>query len=360
MRSRVVLMVTIAVLSQFAPAQAQDRFAAVGRLVAETRPALGSPGISVAVVVDDRLAWSSGYGLADVESNVPAKANTVYRIASISKTFAAICIMQLVEQGRVALDDPIQKYVPSFPPKGTAPITLRHILSHTSGIRHYSPGEMESVTTYRSIADAIKIFKDDPLLFTPGLKYSYSSYAYNLLAGVVETASGLSYEAYLDEHIFKPAGMKQSHLEHPQEIVPNRARQYVKADGEPPVFNAPYADLSIKWAGGGIISTVEDLARYHIAINQGKLLKPETLALMYTPATLTDGTKVNYGLGWMVQTDAQGRTFVAHSGGATGGTTFLWRYPAGKVAVAILCNVAGAPNLSKLAQQIATMCLEKP
>lgn len=337
-------------LSQSSP------YEAAGRLVEEARDKLGVPGISVAIADEDRLVFAAGYGLADVENQVATTSKTVYRIASISKPITATAVMQLVERGRVSLEDPIRKYVPEFPDKGGLTITLRHILTHTSGIRHYKPGEMANPNHYPSLAEAIAIFKDDPLLFTPGTKYSYSTYAYNLLAGVVERASGLSFEAYLSEHVWGPAGMVDTRLEHPDAIVPHRARPYVRRGTA--VANAPYADLSVKWAGGGMISTVEDLIRFHIALDEGRLLKPETLEQMYTPATLANGTTIDYGLGWRIQVDAQKRRWIFHSGGATGGTTFLLRYPEGKLAVAVMCNLEGAGNLGALARQVADVVLK--
>jgi CubicO group peptidase (beta-lactamase class C family) len=332
-----------------------DQFA---HLVDAARQEAGAPGISVAVVADDRVAWEGGSGLADVENQVPARADSVYRIASISKPIAATAIMQLVERGRLSLDDPIRKHVSFFPDKGGLPLTVRHVMTHTSGIRHYKPGEMANMTRYGSIADAATIFENDPLLSTPGSKYSYSTYAYNLLAAVVESASGLTYEAYLQEHVWGPAGMTATRLERAEEIVPRRAHQYVRAGGE--IQNAPYADLSVKWAGGGVISTAGDLARFHIALDQGKLLKPESMQQMYTPATLGDGSKSTYGLGWVISTDAKGRTWIAHSGGATGGTTYLLRNPASKLAVAILCNLENARGLPRLATDIAELVLARP
>ncbi len=362
-RSRVLLAIgylyiiaTVATVAAAAPPHAD----VLARVLEQGRAHAGAPGMSAAVVLDNRLVWSAGSGLADVENDVPATAQTVYRIASISKTFAAIATLQLVERGLVKLDDPIQRYVPEFPAKGDTPITVRHILTHTSGIRHYRPGEMESREPFDSVAAAIRIFKDDPLLFTPGTKYSYSSYAFNLIAGVVEKASGLGYEAYLREKIWQPAGMIATRLEHPLEIVPHRARQYERGAGALHVLNAPYADLSIKWAGGGIISTVEDLARYHIAIDAGTLVTPETLRQMYADTRLPDGTSTGYGLGWMVSADAQGRHWVAHSGGATGGTTYLLRALDGRLAVALLCNVANAPELRELAMRLAESAIAGP
>jgi CubicO group peptidase (beta-lactamase class C family) len=334
---------------------AQTGFAALERLAADGHKQSGAPGMSVAVVVNDRLAWSSGFGLADVENDVPARANTVFRIASISKPIAATAVMQLVERGRVALDDPIQKYVPAFPAKGEQTVTVRHLMTHTSGIRHYRDGEMESRDSYSTVADALRIFKDDPLLFVPGTKYSYSTYAYNLLAGVVETASGLAFEEYLERHVWGPAGMNATYFDRVDALVPKRAEQYVRAGSS--WRNAPYADLSNKWAGGGILSTAEDLARFHIALDEGKLLKPATLEEMYTPYRLADGTDSAYALGWNVSTDDRGRRWIAHSGGATGGTTYLLRDPARKVAVAILCNLQSAPGLRALAIQLADEAL---
>lgn len=338
--------------------QSASLLEALPRLIEAARLDTGAPGLSVAVVVDDRLAWEGAAGEADVENAVAARTDSVYRIASISKPIAATAVMQLVERGRVSLDDPMRKYVPFFPDKGGLPLTVRHVMTHTSGIRHYKAGEMENMTRYGSVAEAAAIFGDDPLLFTPGTKYSYSTYAYNLLAAVVENASGLSYEAYLKEHIFNPAGMRSTRLERAEELVPHRVRQYDRAGGS--VRNAHYADLSVKWAGGGVISTAGDLARFHIALDQAKLLKPETMKEMYTPARLADGTVSEYGLGWGISTDSRGRTWISHSGGATGGTTYLLRNPEARLAVAVLCNVQNAPGLRKLAMAIAELALSMP
>jgi serine beta-lactamase-like protein LACTB len=323
----------------------------LANVAAEGHKASGAPGMSVAVVLNDRIAWSEGFGLADVENNVPARADTVYRIASISKPIAATAVMQLVERGRVSLDDPVQKYVPAFPAKGEQIVTVRHLMTHTSGIRHYRDGEMESRDNYQTVTDALRIFKDDPLLFAPGTKYSYSTYAYNLLAGVVETASGLTFEEYLETNVWGPAGMHATYFDHVDAIVPKRAEQYVRRGNG--WRNAPYADLSNKWAGGGILSTAEDLGRFHIALDEGKLLKPATLKDMYLPFRLADGTQSDYALGWNVAKDDRGRTWIAHSGGATGGTTYLLRDPSRKLAVAILCNVQSAPGLRALAIKLA-------
>ena len=144
--------------------------------------------------------------------------------------------------------------------------------------------------------------------------------------------------------------MASSHLEQQGELVRRRGRQYDLEDDV--LRNAPYADLSVKWAGGGIISTVEDLVRFHIALDQGKLLRPETLRLMYTPGTLNDGTVLDYALGWQVRTGPAGRRWITHAGGATGGSSYLLRDPENGLAVALLCNIGGAGRpLGQLAER---------
>jgi CubicO group peptidase (beta-lactamase class C family) len=338
---------------------AQEPFDAFSRIIEKARAESEAPGISVAIVQGDRLVWARGFGAADLENNIPARADTVFRIASISKSIAAMAVMQLVERGKVSLEDTIWKYMPTYPKHGDHTITVRHLLTHTSGIRHYhyELGEKENTKQFYSVADSSKIYSVhlEPLLFTPGTRFSYSTYGYNLLAGVVEKASGLSYEAFLQENIFAPAGMKDTRLEHPEEIVPRRGRQYRRHRGS--IINAPYVDLSFKWAGGGVISTVEDLARFHIALSTGELLKPETLDVAYTPYSLADGTASHYGIGWRIDRDEQDRTWIFHSGGATGGSSHLLRNREAKMAVAIICNIESAGNLGALARKLAAVLI---
>lgn len=328
--------------------------AVLARLADDARAAMGTPGLSAAIVVGESVVWAQGSGLADVEQNVPVRPESVFRIASISKPITATAVMQLVERGLVSLEDPIQRYVPSFPRKPQGEIRLRHLLTHTSGIRHYRGNEMNSREFHPTLERALTVFKDDPLLFAPGERYSYTTYGYNLLAGVVESVAGRSFDEYLRLNIFAPAGMTSTFLERPRETVRWRARQYVRAAAPGTWFNAPYVDLSVKWAGGGMISSTLDLARFDIALNTGRLLRPESLERMYTPARLNNGTTTGYGLGWMIGNDG-GRLRVAHSGGATGGTTFLLREPRSRVATVLLANADNVPRLRELAEQLIAL-----
>ena len=165
------------------------------------------PALSVAIAIDSRPSWSSGFGMSDLENFVPAKASTVYRLGSISKPITAVAAMQLVEKGKLDLDAPIQKYLPSFPQKPW-PITARQLLGHLSGIRHYAG--LEEVNSTRHYDDRLtppQIFQNDPLLFEPGTKYSYSTYGYCLLGAAVEAAADFKFVEYLRRNVFEPAGM---------------------------------------------------------------------------------------------------------------------------------------------------------
>ena len=326
----------------------------LARLADDARVALSVPGLSVAVGAGDVITWAQGFGVADLEQNVPVRPETVFRLASISKPITATAVMQLVERGLVSLEDPIQRFVPGFPRKSLGEVRIRHLLSHTSGIRHYRGDEFTINDYYPSLERAMAVFKDDPLLFAPGDQYHYSTYGYNLLAGVVESVSARSFDAHLRANIFAPAGMSSTLLERPQELVRYRARQYVRGPSPMTWLNAPYVDLSVKWAGGGLIATAGDLIRFDIALNAGRLLGQDTQDRMYTPTRLNSGALTGYGLGWMIRQDA-GRLKVAHSGGAAGGTTYLIREPRARLASVVLANQDNVPRLGELADQLMTL-----
>lgn len=328
--------------------------AVLSRLADDWRVGVNVPGLSAAVVQGDQVVWAQGFGIADIEQNVMVRPESVFRIASISKPITAVAVMQLVERGLVSLEDPIQKYVPSYPRKPQGEIRIRHLLTHTSGIRHYRGNEFSLAESFPSLDRAIAIFRNDPLESAPGERYLYSTYGYNLLQGVIEQVTSRSFDEYLRSAIFGPAGMTTTYLERPQEIVRHRVRQYVRGTTPFSWLNAPYVDLSAKWAGGGLIATAGDIARFDIALNQGKLLRADTLERMYTSARLTNGNQTGYGLGWMVNQQGP-RLFVAHSGGAMGGTTYLLREPKARTAAVIFANLDNVPRLRELAEQLMTL-----
>lgn len=353
---RVKLLTSVLLLVVYsALAQSSERLSALKTTVESAFASLQTPGLSVAVGVSNRLFWSTGFGFADLEQRTAANPGTIYRYASISKPIAATAAMQLVEAGRVSLDAPIQRYVPSFPSKAEGEIALRHLLTHTSGIRHYQGMEMLSNKRYSSVAEALGIFKEDPLKFPPGTKYLYSSYGYNIVAALVEEAAGKSFRLYLREKIFRPAGMATADLEFLEEPVKNRSRQYVRQDGR--FVPAPEVDLSCKWAGGGMAGNAEDLVWFCMALNDGRLLGTEARQVMYESAVLPDGSRTEYGLGWRTQMDSHKRLWVGHSGGATGGTTHFLHNPENNVAVALLANAQAVKGLGDLALRLGQIVL---
>jgi CubicO group peptidase (beta-lactamase class C family) len=312
-----------------------------------------TPAVSVAVAHRGRLVFSRGVGYADLDNMVPATGSTVYNIGSVSKVQAAIAVLQLVEKGRVRLEDSIRTYAPEYPDKGVT-ITLQHILTHTSGIRHYRAGDfpesadMENVKIVKSYVDGIPIFGKDPLLFPPGKSWSYSSYAVNLLQGVVEKAGGVPFEEYMRRFVWGPAGMTASQFDVPARIVPGRARGYRTEDGV--VRNGEWGDIRYKFAGGGMLSTAEDLVRLGMALLHGRLLSDETKARMFRAqidpvmrfeAAGKPPEKESFRQGLIVRlrTDAAGRNQIEHSGSVKGfGTNFIL-YPDQDLAVATLVNM---------------------
>jgi serine beta-lactamase-like protein LACTB len=289
------------------------------------------PAMTVAVGMADRIVYSKAFGTSDIENAVPATVDTLIRTGSIAKPISAAAAMTLVDSGRLDLDAPVQKYCAPFPRKQW-PITTRELLTHTAGIRHYHKGEVENTRHYQRMSDGFAIFAADPLLFKPGTAYSYSTYGYTVVGCVIEGASGEKFQDYAAEHVLKPAGMTHTFVDDVFEIVPHRARGYQKIDGQ--VRNAGLMDSSYKIPGGGYVTTAADLVRFAEALMDGKIVKPATLALMWTPV------KSHYGLGFGVLM-VDGEKYVAHGGSQQGTSTSMAILPDKHFAVAALANMDG-------------------
>ncbi len=307
------------------------------------------PGMSVAVVTGGQPRWAAGFGSQDLENDIPARASTVYRLGSISKPITAVAVMQLFERGRLDLDAPVQKYCPAFPEKQW-PVTTRQVLGHLSGIRHYkSDDEFNSTRFYATVGDGLLMFKDDPLLHEPGVKYTYTTFGYSVLGCVIEGASGQKFADFVSENLFRPAAMERIRVDSVADIIKGRAQGYRITDkGE--LTNSPLADNSYKVPGGGFVSTVDDLARFAAALMGGKLLKRETAELMYTRQKMKDGKATAYGLGWGMG-ERNGQRAAGHSGGQQRVSTFLHMLPDQGVAVVLMSNLEGA-RLGELSLQI--------
>ncbi len=314
------------------------------------------PGLSVAVAVNGHVRYAKGFGIADLENSIPVKATTVYRTASIAKPMTATAVMLLAEQDKLDLDAPIQKYCAAFPEKPW-PVTARQLLGHLGGVRHYTKqGESSGTTHYFTIEESLKVFKDDPLLHEPGSKFHYTTYGYSVLGCAIEGAAGMGYEDYMQENIFKPAGMAHTRSDDHFFVISDRARGYLKLDDQTyaqlpaavkgkvkvgQLYNAQLHDTSMKIPGGGLVSTSVDLVRFGHASMNGTLVKQPTLERMWTPQQTKDGKKTTYGLGWGVGERA-GMKLFSHSGGQAGTSTLLYVLPEKSIVIAAMCNLERA------------------
>jgi CubicO group peptidase (beta-lactamase class C family) len=356
----VVVLILLATLSH----HAQVRRGALAEKLDRIEKAISSemsrqniPGLSVAIATDGALRWSNGYGLADLENFVPAKASTVYRLGSISKPITAVAVMQLAERGKLDLDAPVQKYCPAFPQKQW-PVTSRQLLGHLAGVRHYnSDAEFGSTRHYQTLVEGLSMFKDDPLLHQPGTKYSYTTHGYAVLGCVVEGASGMTFKDYVNENIFKPAGMDRIRVDDVFEIIPNRAQGYAQTQSGL-LRNSALADTSYKIPGGGFCSTVEDLVKFALAVQSGKLVQPQTLEQMWTKQKTADGKETSYGLGFGIE-ERNGLRIVSHGGGQQRVSTMLYLVPEKKITIALMLNLEGAGgSVGSLTQQITDILLD--
>lgn len=313
------------------------------------------PGMAISIARNHKIIYSMGYGLADVEQNVavdPAK--TKFRIASISKTLTADALMQLVEAKKLNLDAPVQKYVPSFPKKRW-PLTSRQVAGHLGGIRHYRGNEMLSAKHYDNVSQGLEIFKDDSLLFEPGTKFSYSSYGYNLISAIIEGAAGMDYLTYMKLKVFDKLNMTNTVPDYQQQIILGRGRYYQKSGAV--IENAPFVDNSYKWAGGGFLSTAEDLVKFAEAHLQTGYLDESSLALLSTSQNTTSGEETHYGIGWATNIDKHGLHWIGHSGGAVGGTSKMIIYPDEQLIVVVLTNLSSA-GLGDFPHELAWLIME--
>ena len=302
------------------------------------------PGVSIVVIKDQKIVKSMGYGLANVELNVPATADTVYKIGSVSKQFIATGIMLLVQDGKISLDDNVSKFLEGTP-ESWKPITIRHLLTHTSGIVREAPGF--DPLKIQNDADVIKTAYSLPLRFTPGEKYEYCNVGYFTLAEIISKVSGKPWGDFLQERVFAPLGMNATRTTNMTDLVPNRANGYVWRNGK-------LQNASIYFAlrpSGAFLSTVVDLAKWDAALNTEKILKQSTLDQMWTPVKLNSGATHPYGFGWELEPIA-GHKQTSHGGSLPGFRSQLARFVDDKLTVVVLTNGDNA-NAGAIATGVA-------
>jgi D-alanyl-D-alanine carboxypeptidase len=278
-------------------------------LVAERfKPEL--PGVAALVLKDGKPLLRKAYGMANVELGVPARPEHVFRIGSTTKLFTATAIMLLVEEGKLALDAPIKRYLPDAPPHWDK-ITLEHLLTHTSGIPNLSMDSGYWRTTARqdhTPEELVAPVRERPLEFAPGTRFSYSNTGYNLLGLIIEKVSSKDYYAFLDERIVKPLGLRHTGEGSDRQLVPGLVTGY--RQGPTPGWLLSNSNL---YAGGGLVSTVDELAAFMLALQGGKLVSPAGVRRMNTRYVLADGKATAYGLGTWLRT-VNGKHLVGHGG----------------------------------------------
>ncbi len=296
------------------------------------------PGLSIGFIKDD-FTWAAGFGFSDLENQVPAKAESAYRLASVTKPMTAFAVLKLAEAGKLDLDAEVQTYVPYFPRKKW-PVTVRALLGHLGGISHYRDYSKEGhFKRHMDTREAIAVFENFELEAEPWSRFNYSSYGYNLLGAVIESASGKPYGQYMREALWGPLGMDATRLDDPDALIPNRVRGYRPGpDGS--AINSEFIDISSRFAAGGTRSTVPDLLKFARGILQGRVLPPERLDEMFTPMSTSGGESTGYGMGWGI-TSVNGRFAVAHSGAQQETSTNLIIFPTLNFAIAFACNFEG-------------------
>jgi CubicO group peptidase (beta-lactamase class C family) len=306
---------------------------------------------SVLVSRGGEVLFRAGYGLADAEHGVPNSPGTKFRLGSVTKQFTAMGVMVLAGRGKLRLDDPVGRYVDGAP-KAWEKVTLHHLLSHTSGIPSYTSDPDYEKKTFQpeTVRSMIDRFRDRPLEFAPGERFSYSNSGYFLLGAVIEKVTGKTYEAFLKDAVLDPLGMKDTGYDHFATVLPHRASGYARTPEG--LENAEYLDMSQPYAAGALYSTVDDLAAWDRALAAGRLISKEGYARMFTPV------KGGYAYGWSVTTRGA-RKEVGHGGGINGFVTQILRYPDQKVCVVVLCNVLPL-DPGRVARDLAAVTFGEP
>lgn len=298
------------------------------------------PGASVVVIHDGRVAYMRSYGLANVEEHTPATPETDYRLASLTKQFTATAIMLLVQDGKLAYDDRVIDILPGFPAYGRG-ITVRHLLTHTSGLWAYEDFVPDTASVQVKDRDVLTLLgRADSTYFPPGSAFRYSNSGYAVLALIVEQVSGKPFASFLHDRIFAPLGMNGSvAYEKGVSTVPNRAYGYTKRDGG--FVRTDQSSTSAVLGDGGIYTSVADLVKWDRALESHALVSADARKLSWTPYVLTNGDATSYGFGWFVDRD-RGRPRLTHNGETRGFTNAIIRYPEQRLSVIVLTNLSGS------------------
>lgn len=327
--------IVLAALQQPAPAEKLDAY--FKDLVAKKR----SPSYAVCILKDGKVAYAKGYGWANLEHEVPATEHTVYRIGSLTKQFTATMIMQLVNEKKITLDEPAIKYLTKLP-KSWSKVTIRQLLSHTSGVKSYTElPEFMAEYSYKSVKPEgiLAVVEAAPLDFEPGSKWHYSNTGYEVLGMIIEKFDGRKFAASLKARILDPLGMTETYFTSEKDVVLRRAEGYSVKNGG--FTHAGYLNMDWPYAAGSMESTVSDLAKWDAALGTEKLLPKASWDQLWTPTKLTSGAATTYGLGWGVG-KLGSEPMIGHTGGINGFSTVMNRIPSKALSIIVLCNSEAA------------------
>ena len=274
-----------------------------------------TPGAAIGVIQNGQFVHRKAYGLADLEWGTPIRPDSVFRICSLTKQFTAVAIMVLEERGALSVEDPVERHLPDWPPRGRR-VTLRHLLDHTSGVWRHDSDQLErTLRPNPPVADVLAMIKSRDFEFEPGARYRYNNSGYLLLGAVIEAVSGMSYAEFLRNAIFEPLGMANTRLLTHEALTPLRARGYIK--GRRRFHNARLDAMNWAWSAGALGSTLDDLALWDRAVREHRLIRLDTLERMLTPTQFTGGASFPYGFGWGLA-DYRGLRIYHHTGGISG------------------------------------------
>ena len=293
-------------------------------------------GVTALVSRGGKIIYKKALGKANAELNVPMQTNHIFRIASLTKQFTAIAILQLMEKEKLNLHDPLTRFIPDYPMQGSI-ITIEHLLTHTSGIRDYTSIK-DSVQRFKldvTPMEMIRYFQNQPMRFEPGTRYEYSNSNYFLLGYIIEKITGKTYQQYLEDNFFRPLEMAHSSYADDNKVIRNRVAGYTKTGNE--IENATAISMSQPYAAGGILSTVEDLFKWQQALQLNKLVKKETLQKAFTRYKLANGKESNYGYGFRFGF-IQESPSIWHGGLINGFMTMAMYLPKEDVYIVVLTN----------------------
>lgn len=313
------------------------------------------PGVALTIIQNGRRVKTGAYGCSNLELKTPVTPDTAFEIGSVTKQFTATCIMLLAQAGKLSADDPVSRYLPDTPPSWSK-ITLRHLLTHTSGIKNYTELDGFELSRHLTQAQFIKKIGALPLDFPPGEKFSYCNTGFNLLGYVIENVSGQNYWDFLRQHILQPVGMTATTDRNPRNLIPGRARGYeLSPDGQ--YMNRDY-DLTDVFSAGAIVSTVGDLAKWDAALSTTNILSESTRQQMWSPTKLNDGTLHEYGFAWWVG-PIEGHRRIGHTGETSGFNASFERFPDDHLSIIVLANSGESERADSIAREIAPLYFAK-